>query len=682
MLSENVIVGFSLITGTISEFILSTYNETSNVLNISLPILLGVSVFLLVIAAIIFSTSNSGYLFNDDKFYSLLLTVAKRTTFDILKYFSFFVLAAIYYYVYLIAREREEVKSWEVVFAGLLMVVVYIIFLWLFTHNNKEKRKIERNTISNLLHESKTINVFFPIVIYFSAYFFSLSILIAIYGFVFDIISWLLLEVINIWINLFRVVFVLLAFSFPWLKKLLYKYESNGYVSYGEIIIPITATLRIGNLDSSFKTPTEPKDQTVEELKPIYKEKNIIFDKGEGKKIYQEEKQTMSIVKENKVSLLLDDCNGEYLYLKVLVESDLPQVELFLRCSIDLLSEGKTILTQVIKPAINHEEKNIRIKYNFSSEFGFKIFLYDSGSYNNKIAESCYRRWRNKNGIWEPHSTDFNDVNLINKREKWINELAEADWRVINNQETKKEEFAMEGSYSYENLDKSDEGKKLRQELIRFQSMMPGVPPLPTQSLKYEGWFKEIKKHMERTKITRSINEQTEIYSVYNNLYKVYVGLLSTFVDGQNKFNELILAKEEGRLIPLKLKEKEKEILANISKHDLAIAESEAKIKELQNPKQPQQTSIREQKEEEVELEEIELRLVKIKAEIDKIKNPSKKTSIADPIINISRDIKEITEAKNREIEIARKEGRSEDEIKRISNLFDKKIYGLMEKNK
>lgn len=280
MLSKNVIVGFSLTTGTVSEFILSTYNETSYILNICLIVFLGVSIFLFGITAIIFSTSNSGYLFNDEKFYSLLLTATKRTTFDILKYFSSLVLVALDYYIYLIVREKEEVKTWEVVFAGLLMVVVYIFFLWLFTHNNKEIRKIERNTVSNLLQESKTIDKSFPILVFFSTHFFSLSILIAIYGFVFDIVSWIYIGIINIWINLFRVVFVLLAFSFPWLKKLLYKYESNSYVSYGEIIIPITATLRIGNPGNGVKTPTEQKDQTSEELKPGYKENLIIQKKG------------------------------------------------------------------------------------------------------------------------------------------------------------------------------------------------------------------------------------------------------------------------------------------------------------------------------------------------------------------------------------------------------------------
>lgn len=215
----------------------------------------------------------------------------------------------------------------------------------------------------------------------------------------------------------------------------------------------------------------------------------------------------------------------------------------------------------------------------------------------------------------------------------------------------------------------SSEGQNLHNELVKFQSSVGGLPALPTHSIEYEGWFKEVKKGIARKKEQQSLVEHTETIKRFSALHEEYLGLMKKYVSAQETKNEMILAKEKEKLIPLQIDVEKTKLAADKSDHELKIAQNQAEIAKLQNPKQAQ-PSIREQKEE-------ELWLAQIQTQIDNIKNRPPKPEVTDPIVRKLEKIKEYEKKKEEMIN----EARTETEKSRIEKMFYNEIRKAMESN-
>lgn len=215
----------------------------------------------------------------------------------------------------------------------------------------------------------------------------------------------------------------------------------------------------------------------------------------------------------------------------------------------------------------------------------------------------------------------------------------------------------------------SSEGQNLHNELVKFQSSVGGLPALPTHSIEYEGWFKEVKKGIARKKEQQSLVEHTETIKRFSALHEEYLGLMKKYVSAQETKNEMILAKEKEKLIPLQIDVEKTKLAADKSDHELKIAQNQAEIAKLQNPKQSQ-PSIREQKEE-------ELWLAQIQAQIDNIKNRPSKPEVTDPIVRKLNKIKEYETKKEELIN----EAKTESEKTRIEKMFYNEIRKTMESN-
>lgn len=235
-----------------------------------------------------------------------------------------------------------------------------------------------------------------------------------------------------------------------------------------------------------------------------------------------------------------------------------------------------------------------------------------------------------------------------------------------------KKGIVMSSTDSFDLITTSQEGKNFYGELVKFQSSIPGLPKLPTHPIEYQGWFKEVKKGVAIRKEQQSIYEYAETLRRYNELHEEYLELMKKYVEAQETKNNMILAKEKEKLIPMQMDVEKTELLARKKRSEVDIAKSEAKIKELQNPQQPSQTSIREQKEE-------ELYLAQIQAQIDRIKNPPAKPSIADPLIRRAEKITELKKNMDIEEEKARKNGLNEKMIGDIKRMFTLEIGNIME---
>jgi len=237
---------------------------------------------------------------------------------------------------------------------------------------------------------------------------------------------------------------------------------------------------------------------------------------------------------------------------------------------------------------------------------------------------------------------------------------------VVNNIINVKE-VSMSNSKVEDDFVSSSDGQKLHSELVKFQSSIGGLPTIPTHSLEYEGWFKEVKKGIARKKEQQSLAEHTETIKRFSALHEEYLGLMKKYVSAQETKNEMILAKEKEKLIPLQIDVEKTKLAADKSDHELKIAQNQAEIAKLQNPKQSQ-PSIREQKEE-------ELWLVQIQAQIDNIKNRPPKPEITDPII---RKLEKIREYETKKEEMIN-EAKTEPEKSRVKKMFNNEIGRVME---
>jgi len=231
---------------------------------------------------------------------------------------------------------------------------------------------------------------------------------------------------------------------------------------------------------------------------------------------------------------------------------------------------------------------------------------------------------------------------------------------------------AMEDSDS-----KSLPDQHLRGEIVKFQSIVPGLPPLPARSLEYEGWFQEVKKRIARRGEQRSMEEQKEVVRRYNDLYKEYLDLAKTHLQAEELKNEVDVIRQRSELSSLKVDVERSELQAKKRMHDLEMAKYEAEIQKLKNPSSPPPPvppSIVDQK-------KVELELAQIEAQIQRIKNPPAPPDKSKPYDSITRKLEIIRELEaewKKQIEKAS----TDEERDRINILFEEAIEKAKEGQK
>jgi hypothetical protein len=132
-------------------------------------------------------------------------------------------------------------------------------------------------------------------------------------------------------------------------------------------------------------------------------------------------------------------------------------------------------------------------------------------------------------------------------------------------------------------LPESLEGFKdsVKQQLIEFQAVVPGLPSLPTHPIKFEGWFKDVKKRLEITSQTRTSEAHLNALRVFNQLHEEWLRLAKMTY-------ELNSVGARAKVDDLKIKAEETELKLQIAKTRAQILEIKTKKPIIvQPPPQP-----------------------------------------------------------------------------------------------
>jgi hypothetical protein len=140
---------------------------------------------------------------------------------------------------------------------------------------------------------------------------------------------------------------------------------------------------------------------------------------------------------------------------------------------------------------------------------------------------------------------------VVNDHRKGYTDVVKKDRYTPEWKPAKKERYLPESLEGFK--------KTLEAQVAEFQGVVSGLPALPAQPIKYEGWFREAKKRFEIDSQTKTTEAHIRAFKAFNELNEQWLKLA-------NLNYELSRVGARAKIDDLKIKAEEKEIKLQMAK--------------------------------------------------------------------------------------------------------------------